>query len=68
MEKLEIVSLLETINQQVSSSILGGMDEKYEELEELGLVKYNTENAQWAASLTQKGHEYLENSIGDKNF
>lgn len=68
MEKSEILSLLETINQQVSSAILGGMDEKYNELEDLGLIKYNTENAQWAASLTANGHEYLRQRGEDSNF
>ncbi|MBC7418149.1 MAG: hypothetical protein H7325_08355 [Pedobacter sp.] len=68
MEKSEIVSLLENINQQVSSSILGGMNEKYEELEELGFVKFNTENPQWSAALTEKGHEYLENTWGGKKI
>ena len=32
MERSEIISLLEVINQQVSSSVLGGMEEEYEEL------------------------------------
>ncbi|MGY3052139.1 putative transcriptional regulator [Pedobacter sp. UYEF25] len=68
MERLEIVEMLAEINQQVSSSILGGMNDKYEELEALGLVKFDTENAQWSASLTQKGHEFLENRGGKENF
>lgn len=68
MEKSEILSLLQTINQQVSSAILGGMDEKYEELEDLGLIRYDTDSAQWSASLTPKGHAYLSNSVGDNNF
>ncbi len=68
MEHSEILSLLETINLQVSSAILGGMDEQYRELEDLGLIKYDTDSAQWSASLTQKGHDYLKNNIGDKNF
>lgn len=68
MERSEILSLLRTINQQVSSSILGGMDEKYKELEAMGLVRFDTDAAQWSASLTQQGHEYLERVQGDKNF
>ena len=68
MERSKILSLLRTINQQVSSAILGGMDDEYKELEDMGLVKFDTHDAQWSASLTQKGHEYLNNSTGDSNF
>ena len=68
MERSEILSLLRTINQQVSSAILGGMDEKYKELEDMGLLKFDTDVAQWSASLTQQGHEYLDRAIGDKSF
>lgn len=59
MERSEIVSLLEVINQQVNSPILGGMEEDYEELESMGLVKINREAVQWAAVLTPAGHAYL---------
>ncbi|TCD10436.1 hypothetical protein EZ449_08785 [Pedobacter frigidisoli] len=59
MERSEIVSLLEVINQQVNSPILGGMEEDYEELESMGLVKINRETVQWAAVLTPAGHAYV---------
>ncbi|MNI28005.1 hypothetical protein D3C87_531340 [compost metagenome] len=59
MERSEIISLLEVINQQVSSSILGGMEEDYEELESLGLIKINRESVQWSAAMTPTGNEYL---------
>lgn len=68
MERSKILSLLRTINQQVSSSILGGMDDEYKELEDMGLLKFDTDAAQWSASLTQQGHEYLDRAIGDQNF
>ena len=59
MERSEIVSLLEVINQQVNSPILGGMEEDYEELESMGLVKINREAVQWAAVMTPAGNAYL---------
>jgi len=59
MERSEIVSLLEVINQQVNSSILGGMEDDYEELERMGLVKINRESVQWSAVITPAGNAYL---------
>ncbi|TDQ07166.1 hypothetical protein [Pedobacter metabolipauper] len=60
METEEIRSMLEIIDQQVSSSILGGMEEKYEELERLGYIKINRDSVQHSAALTEFGHDYLE--------
>lgn len=59
MERSEIISLLEMINQQMSSSILGGMEEDYEELETMGLIKINREAVQWSAAMTPAGNAYL---------
>ncbi|UKT65332.1 hypothetical protein [Pedobacter mucosus] len=59
MDRAEIISLLEVINQQVSSSVLGGMVEKYEELESLGLVTIDRSTLQWSASMTAAGNTYL---------
>ncbi len=59
MEKERILSLLEIINQQVSSSVLGGMEAEYEELEDLGYIKINRDAVQWSAAVTPAGHEYL---------
>lgn len=59
MERAEIKSLLEIIDQQVSSSILGGMDEQYEELENLGYIKINREAVQWSSSITPQGMNFL---------
>jgi len=59
MERTEIISLLEIINQQVSSSILGGMEEEYEELESMGLITINRNFVQWSAAMTPAGIVYL---------
>ena len=61
MERAEILSLLEVINQQVNSAILGGMDEQYEELENLGYIKINRESVQWTSSITPEGMNFLHN-------
>lgn len=61
MEREEIKSLLEVINQQVNSAILGGMDEQYEELENLGYIKINRESVQWSSSITPEGMNFLHN-------
>ncbi|MCZ4223056.1 hypothetical protein [Pedobacter rhodius] len=61
MERAEIKSLLEVIDQQVSSAILGGMDEQYEELENLGYIKINREAVQWSSSITPAGMNFLHN-------
>ncbi|PYF70698.1 hypothetical protein [Pedobacter nutrimenti] len=60
MEKEQIKSLLEIIDQQVSSSILGGMEETYEELERLGYIVIHTGAVQHSASMTEKGLAYLQ--------
>ena len=60
MNKEEILSMLEVIEQQMSSSILGGMEAQYEELERLGFVNIHRETIQHSASMTQKGLDYLK--------
>lgn len=59
MENHEMLSMLEVIDQQVSSSILGGMEEQYEELEHLGYVIIDRHSVQHSASITPKGLEFL---------
>ena len=59
MERSEIIALLEVINQQVSSSVLGGRDDDYEELESMGLIKINRDAVQWSAAMTPAGNAYL---------
>ncbi|WP_316811904.1 hypothetical protein [Pedobacter heparinus] len=59
MEKEAMISLLEIIDQQVSSSILGGMEETYEELEKLGYIRINRDSVQHSASITPAGLNFL---------
>lgn len=59
MDRAEIISLLEVINQQISSSVLGGMEEKYEELESMGLIIIDRSSVQWSAAMTPAGNAYL---------
>jgi hypothetical protein len=59
METHEIKSLLEVIDQQVSSSILGGMEEQYEELEEMGLITIDRRSIQHSAAITPAGLDYI---------
>lgn len=62
MEKEEIKTLLASIEQQVSSSILGGMDETYYELERLGYIVIHPDDAHPSATITQQGIDYLESN------
>jgi hypothetical protein len=51
---------MKTIDQQQHSSILGGMQAEYEELENLGYVKINWEEEhKLTAVITDKGREYV---------
>lgn len=59
MERSEITALLEVINQQVSSSVLGGRDDDYAELEQMGLITINRDAVQWSATITPAGIAYL---------
>jgi hypothetical protein len=59
MEKEAIKTLLEIIDQQVSSSILGGREEEYEELENMGYIKIDRHRVQHSASITPEGIHYL---------
>jgi hypothetical protein len=60
MERTAKEELLDVIEQQVSSSILGGMESEYEELEALGYITINRIAAQHSASITPAGEAYLE--------
>jgi len=59
MEKEAMKSLLEVIDQQVSSSILGGMEDQYEEFERLGYIRIDRHTVQHSASITPEGQEFL---------
>lgn len=65
MEKEAIKSLLEVIDRQMSSSILGGMEAEYEELEEMGLITIDRHRVQHSASITPEGIEYLAQGYPD---
>jgi hemerythrin-like domain-containing protein len=52
--------LLAEIEHQESSSILGGMEEEYEALENDGFVTINRDAAQHSATITEAGRVYLE--------
>lgn len=66
MENQEIRSMLEVIDQEISSAILGGMEEKFEELERLGYVTINRHDVQHSASLTPEGLEFLHQPRTDR--
>jgi len=60
MEREEIKTILASIEHEVSSSILGGMEETYEELERLGYIVIHPDSAHPSATITQMGLDYLE--------
>lgn len=62
MEREEIKTLLASIEQQVSSSILGGMEDSYEELERMGFIVIHPDEAHPSATITDKGLAYLESN------
>mgnify|MGYP001029419624 CR=1 FL=1 len=55
MEREYLLDMLQTIEHQESSSILGGMEHEYEELEALGYVTIHREHVQHYAVLTLMG-------------
>ncbi|MES2416626.1 MAG: hypothetical protein V4541_00475 [Bacteroidota bacterium] len=59
MEKHEKIDLLKTIEQQMSSSILGGREDDYVSLENEGYIKINRSAVQWWAALTPLGLDFL---------
>jgi hypothetical protein len=60
MEREYMLEMLETIEHQESSSILGGMENEYEELEALGYVTIHREHVQHYAVLTPMGKLRIE--------
>lgn len=60
MEKQEKIDLLRIINDQVSSSILGGEEEDYTTLENDGFVNIDRSSVQWWAVITPLGLNFLE--------
>lgn len=60
MEREYLQTMLETIAHQESSSILGGMEHEYEELENLGYLTIHREHVQHYAVLTPMGKLKLQ--------
>jgi len=60
MESEKLKEMLEMIDMQVSSPILGGMEAEYEELEALGYVMINRDEIQHTGTLTHAGLTHLE--------
>lgn len=61
MEREEIKSLLSSIEHQVSAVILGGMNDTYQELADLGYISLHEDSAHPSATITEKGMAFLEN-------
>ncbi|MFC5284272.1 hypothetical protein [Pedobacter alpinus] len=60
MERAELESIMKNINHQQHSSILGGMQAEYEELELLGYIKINWEETdKLTAVITDKGRAFV---------
>ncbi|MFD0939165.1 hypothetical protein [Pedobacter boryungensis] len=60
METQEKIDLLKIINEQVSSSILGGEEADYTALENEGYIKIDRSSVQWSAVITPWGRKFLE--------
>ena len=60
MESEKLKEMLEMIDMQISSPILGGMEAEYEELEALGYVMINRDEIQHTGTLTHAGLTHLE--------
>ncbi len=60
METSELESMMRIIDQQQHSSILGGMQTEYEELEKLGYVKINWEESKLSAIITPAGRAFVD--------
>lgn len=60
MDKAELESIMRIINDQQHSSILGGMQAEYEELEQMGYIKINWKEVhKLTATITDKGRAFV---------
>lgn len=60
MERAELESIMRMIDHQQHSSILGGMQAEYEELERMGYIKINwAEVHKLTATITDKGRAFV---------
>jgi hypothetical protein len=60
MERNELESLMKNIEHQEHSSILGGMQKNYEELESMGYITINWEHHPLSAVITNKGKAFVD--------
>ncbi|MBK0383994.1 hypothetical protein I5M32_13580 [Pedobacter sp. SD-b] len=67
MERSELIALMRTIFHQQHSSILGGMQAEYEELERLGYIKINWEEEdKLTAVITAEGKAFVGSLLPDE--
>ena len=59
MERKELESLMKNIEHQEQSSILGGMQKDYEELEQLGYIRINWKHSPLSAVITSEGRAFV---------
>lgn len=67
MERSELESIMKIIDQQQHSSILGGMQAEYEELERLGYVKINWNESKITATITPEGRAFVASLPAEKD-
>jgi hypothetical protein len=66
MERSELISIMKTIFHQQHSSILGGMQAEYEELESLGYIRINWEEEnKLTAVITDEGKAFVGSLLPD---
>jgi hypothetical protein len=67
MERSELISIMKTIFHQQHSSILGGMQSEYEELENMGFIKINWEETdKLTAVITDEGKAFVGSLLPDE--
>ncbi|RKD18017.1 hypothetical protein BCY91_16375 [Pelobium manganitolerans] len=59
MERAELESIMKTIGHQQHSSILGGMQAEYEELERMGYIRINWDEDKLTAVITPEGRAFV---------
>lgn len=59
MERVELESIMKNIEHQEHSSILGGMQQEYEELEQMGYIKINWNESALSAVITPEGRAFV---------
>lgn len=59
MDQKELESIMKIIAHQEHSSILGGMQAEYEDLEKLGFIKINWNESSLTAVITSEGKAFV---------